>query len=411
MTDDSTRVVIVGAGHGGTASAALLRQHGFTGEVILLGAEPHSPYQRPPLSKTYLLEESAAPAPLRPPDFYRDQRIDLRLNTVVAGLDPAERTLLLGDGSALRYTAAILATGARPRALPIPGADLGGVHTLRTFDDALALRRILRPGARLVIVGGGYIGLEMSAMARRLGVAVTLLEKAERVLGRSAGAFLAQWLTEHHSAQGTDIAVGTSVERFVEGDDGRVAEVVLTDGRQLPCDAALVGAGSEPRDELARRAGITCDGGIVVDHHGRTSDPHVYAIGDATRRPVCRYPGAHRLESIPSAGEQAKQAVAEILGLPAPKPEVPWFWSDQGSLKLQIAGLPGLGEKAVLRGDPARDSFAVFHLDGADRLVAVEALNATPAFMAGKKLIGSASTLDADRIADPTSALRELAAH
>lgn len=408
MIDDSTRVAVVGAGHGGTAAAALLRQHGFTGPLTLLGAERHVPYHRPPLSKSAQGSGSGPPDPLRPAGFYPDQRIELRLDAPVRALDPVAHLLHLGDGSALPYDVAILATGARPRPLLVPGAELPGVHFLRTLDDARRLGDDLGPRRRLVVVGGGYIGLEVASTARRLGALVTVLEAGERVLGRSAGLAIAAWLTDRHRAQGTCITLGAAVDRFEAGADGRVATVGLADGSVLPCDVALVGVGAQPCDELARAAGLRCDNGVVVDDRARTSAAGVHAIGDMTRRPLPPYPGRHRLESIPSAGEQAKQAVADLLRLPAPKPEVPWFWSDQFDLKLKIAGLPALAEKSVVRGDPDDDRFAVFHLDGAGRVVSVETVNAGGEFMAGKKWIADGIVVDPDGLADPSTSLRTL---
>ncbi|BBG02632.1 MULTISPECIES: NAD(P)/FAD-dependent oxidoreductase [Pseudonocardia] len=403
MIDDSVRVAVVGAGHGGTTVAALLRQHGFGGPVTLVGAEPHPPYHRPPLSKS----AGGALEPLRPEAFYAEQRIGLTLGATVRALDARESVLLLDDGSRLVSDVVVLALGARPRRLQVPGADLPGVHTLRTVDDARALTGELGPGRSLVVVGGGYIGLEIASTARRLGAEVTVVEVAERVLGRSAGAELADRLTARHRAQGTRILTGTAVAGLTPAPDGRVGAVVLDSGRSLPCDVVLVGIGAQPCDELARSAGLECDGGVLVDERGRTSAPGVWAVGDMTRRPLAGRSGRFRLESIPSAGEQAKQVVADLLGLPAPAPEVPWFWSDQFDLKLKIAGLVGLGETTVVRGDLDGGRFAVFHLDGAGRVVAVETVNSPGEFMAGKKWMAAGSVVRPDALADASAPLRE----
>lgn len=406
MIDDSSRVAVVGAGHGGTATAALLRQHGFHGSVTLFGVERHAPYHRPPLSKSLPDSGPVTADPLRPERFYEEQAIDLRLGCHVQALDTESSTLHLGDGTEFPYDVAVLATGARPRRIGVPGAALAGVHTLRTLDDARTLGEGLAAGVRLAVVGGGYIGLEVAATARRVGVEVTVLEGAERVLGRSAGPALAAWLTDRHREQGTEVVLGAVVSRFLARADGRVGAVCLTDGRVVPADVVLVGVGAEPCDELAWRAGLQCDGGVIVDARARTSTAGVYAVGDMTRRPLPPYGGLFRLESIPSAAEQAKQAAADILGAPAPRPEVPWFWSDQFGLKLKIAGLPGLGAKAVVRGDPVASSFAVFHLDGSSRVVAVETVNAPREFMAGKKWIADRAVIDPDQLADAANSLR-----
>jgi 3-phenylpropionate/trans-cinnamate dioxygenase ferredoxin reductase subunit len=404
MIDDASRVVIVGAGHGGTAVAALLRQGGFTGRITVFGAERHLPYHRPPLSKTGTQD---GPELLRPAGFYADQDIELRLDSTVAALEPAAAQLVLDDGERIGYDVAVLATGAQARRLRVTGAGLEGIHTLRTLDDAAGLRADLGPGRHVVIVGGGYVGLEIAAVARQRCSEVTVLEGGDRLLGRSAGPDIAAWLQREHGSRGTRVSCGVAVTGFRAGPDGRVASVHTTEG-DVTCDLVLLGVGAEPRDELARTAGLHCHDGVMVDEHARTSAPGVYAVGDLTRRPLPPHPGLFRLESIPSAGEQAKQAVAHILGAPAPRPEVPWFWSDQFQLKLQIAGLPSLAAESVVRGDRAEGRFAVYHLDPERRLVSVEAVNAPGDFMAGKRWIGERRRLDATALADAGIPLREL---
>jgi 3-phenylpropionate/trans-cinnamate dioxygenase ferredoxin reductase subunit len=402
------RIVIIGAGHGGANAAALLRQHGYDGEVVLVGDEPTWPYQRPPLSKDYLKGAmSDDDLLIKPKDFYADQDVDVRLGGAVRAIDTSARTVTLEGGESLGYDGLVLATGAAPRRLPVEGADLEGVHYLRNHDDALRLAAETVPGARLAIVGGGYVGLEVAASARHLGASAVVLEREQRALARVAGEDLAGFLVGHHAERGTEIHTGADVVRL-EGADGRVCAVVLGDGTRFSCDAVLVGVGAIPRTELAEAAGIACDGGILVDGSGRTSAEGVYAIGDVTRRPLDHFPGHHRLESIPSAVEQAKQVVAHLLGAPAKPHDVPWFWSDQYDLKIKIAGLVGFGDRAVLRGDPLSAKFAVFHLCG-DAVVAVETVNSSPEFMLAKKLIASSAHVDAKRLADPTVPLRELA--
>lgn len=405
---DPRHVVIVGAGHGGANTAALLRQHGFDGTVTLVGDEAVWPYQRPPLSKDYLKGAMSEDELLiKPRDFYADQQVDVRLGAAAAALDAGSRKLTLSDGGVLPYDALVLATGAAPRRLSIAGAELAGVHYLRNHDDALAVGRVAVPGARLAVVGGGYVGLEVAASARHLGATAVVLEREARALARVAGADLAAFLVERHAGEGTEIVTGADVVRFEGDGDGRVAAVVLADGTRFACDAVLVGVGAVPRTELAEHAGIACDGGVLVDACGRTSAEGVYAIGDVTRRPLDHFPGHHRLESIPSAVEQAKQVVAHLVGKEPAGHDVPWFWSDQYDLKIKIAGLVGFGQTSVVRGDPATGRFAVFHLSGG-AVVAVETVNSAPDFMVGRKLIGSSSHVDAERLADPATSLRDL---
>lgn len=407
---DPRHVVIVGAGHGGANAAALLRQHGFDGKITLVGDEAVWPYQRPPLSKDYLKGAMTDEELLiKPRDFYTDQGVEVRFGSAATTLDTGSRKLTLEGGTVLEYDDLVIATGAAPRRLPIDGADLEGVHYLRNHDDALAVGRVAVPGARLAIVGGGYVGLEVAASARHLGATVVVFEREERALARVAGTDLARFLVERHAQQDTEIVTGADVVRFERGDDGRVVAIILGDGTRYACDAVLVGVGAVPRTDLAEAAGISCDGGVLVDESGRTSVEHVYAIGDVTRRPLDHFPGRHRLESIPSAVEQAKQVVAAIVGDTPARHDVPWFWSDQYDLKIKIAGLVGFGDRAVLRGDPASGKFAVFHLSG-DAVVAVETVNSAPDFMVGKKLIGSSAHVDADRLADPATSLRDLTA-
>ncbi|TWH00877.1 3-phenylpropionate/trans-cinnamate dioxygenase ferredoxin reductase subunit [Nocardioides sp. J9] len=405
----SDTIVIVGAGHGGANVAALLRQQGFEGAVVLVGDEPMWPYQRPPLSKDYLKGAmSDDDLLIKPKDFYADQRIDVRFGNAVEAIDTEARTVTLGGGESISYDTLVLATGAAPRQLPVDGADLDGVHYLRNHDDALRLGADVVPAARLAIVGGGYVGLEVAASARHLGASAVVLEREARALARVAGADLAAFLVEQHAARGTEIRTSADVVRL-DGDDGRVTAVVLGDGSRVECDTVVVGVGAIPRTALAEQAGVACDGGVLVDDHGRTSVDGVYAVGDVTRRPLDHFPGRHRLESIPSAVEQAKQTVAHVLGQPARPHEVPWFWSDQYDLKVKIAGLVGFADRSVVRGDVGSGRFAVFHLSG-DAVVAVETVNSAPDFMVAKKLIASSAHVDAARLADPSVPLKELLA-
>lgn len=403
-------VVIVGAGHGGVTVAALLRQHGYDGRITLVGDEAGWPYQRPPLSKDYLKGVMGDDDLLiKPKDFYADQDIDVRFGGAATAIDPEARAVALEGGTSLPYDVLVLATGAEPRRLPVEGSDLDGVHYLRNHDDALRIGAQAVPGARLAIIGGGYVGLEVAASARHLGASAVVLERENRALARVAGAELAGFLAAEHAARGTEVRTDADVVRLDGDARGRVAAVVLADGSRFECDAALIGIGALPLTGIAETAGIACHGGILVDARGRTSIDRIYAVGDVTRRPLDHFPGHHRLESIPSAVEQAKQVVAHLLGKAESAHEVPWFWSDQYDLKIKIAGLVGFGQRSVLRGDPGSRKFAVFHLAG-DAVVAVETVNSAPEFMLAKKLIASSAHVDAARLADPSITLRELAA-
>lgn len=401
-----SRVVVIGGGHAAAALVGLLRQEGHTGEVVLVGDELDHPYHRPPLSKKFV--DGELEQRLRPAEFYGEQRITVRLGEQAVAIDRAARTVRLDSGADLPYDVLVLATGARPRPLPVPGADLGGVGALRTLGDARALRKWIEEGRRLLIVGGGYIGLEVAAVARSRGVEAVVLEREERVLARVASPELSAIMTGCHTDRGTVIRTEAAVVAL-EGADGQVRRAVLDGGDAVDCDAVLVGVGALPRDELATAAGIETGppgrAGILVDGGARTSDPAVLAIGDVTCRPIPGVEGPARLESIPSATEQAKQATATILGKPLPAAETPWFWSDQFDLKLKIAGMVAPETRTVLRGDPATGRFALFHLvDG--RPVAVESANASPEFMAGKKWIGAGTRVDPEVLRDADAALR-----
>ena len=407
--NETARIVIVGAGHAGGTAAALLRQHGHTGPIALIGEEPVAPYQRPPLSKAYLKGEADVDdLMLRPEAFYAEQGIALRLGVRAEAIDRAGKRVRLEDGSDVAYDLLILATGSANRKLSLPGAQDGDLLELRSLRDTERLKQALGPGRRLAIIGGGYIGLEAAASARALGAEATVIELAPRVLARVACEELSGFFEGYHRANGVEILTGVQVEA-VERADGGVAAVRLGDGRRIACDAVLAGVGAVACSDLARDSGLECDLGVVVDTAGRTGDPSVYAIGDVTFRPMPHYGDRrHRLESVPGAVEQARQAVAAILGLAAPPHEVPWFWSDQYDLKLQIAGVPFDADRRVIRGDMGAAKFAIFHLQG-DRLVAVEAVNCPPEFMAGRQLIAQGKTVDAERLADPKASMREVA--
>jgi 3-phenylpropionate/trans-cinnamate dioxygenase ferredoxin reductase subunit len=409
MIGTDAGVVIVGAGHAGGTAAALLRQFGYEGPVTLVGDEPVAPYQRPPLSKAWLKGEADADSlALKPRSFYAEAKIDLILNARVSAIDRGAKTVTLTNGRALPYDILILATGARARALPIPGADLAGVMTLRSAADAEALKAALGPGRRLAVIGGGYIGLEAAASARALGAEAVVIEREPRILARVACEVLSTFFTDYHKARGVTFEVGAGVEAF-EGEASHVSGVRLADGRTLACDAVLVGIGAPPNDELARDAGLDCVAGVVVDEQARTSDPAIFAIGDVTHRPMPLYDRMFRLESVANALEQARHAVCAIVGRPPPPHEVTWNWSDQYDLKYQFAGMPFDIDDIVVRGDPAKAKFAVFHLKG-DVIQAVEAVNAPAEFMAGRQLIGRRTPISRARLADMANSMKEVAA-
>ena len=381
MEPATARVVIIGAGHAGSNAAAFLRQYGWPGEIILLGEEPVLPYHRPPLSKAWLKGEATAESlALRPAEFYGKQNVALRLGTPAEAIDRGAKSLRLAGGEALAYDHLILATGARARRIPLPGADLPLVHTLRNAADADRLKAGIGPGRRVVVIGAGWIGLEVAASARALGAAATVLEAQDRVLARVASPALSAFVDAAHRRHGVDLRLRVGIEA-IEPDAVRLA-----DGTRIPADLVLLGVGAVAEDALARAAGLAePGGGIRVDGSARTADPAIHAIGDCTIRPL---PGGAmgRLESVPSATEQAKQAAADLCGRPVPAPEVCWFWSDQYELRIQVAGLAQGAAQGVVRGDPAAgDRLAVFHLDAAGAVQAVEAVDAAPEFPARQR--------------------------
>jgi len=400
-------LVIVGGGQAAAQAVQSLRQQSFTGAITLLSDEPHPPYQRPPLSKKYFAGELARERLLlRPAAFYAEKGVALELGARVEEIEPAERRVRLRDGRTLAYDRLLLATGSRARVLPVPGADLPGVHYFRTIADVDSILVSLAPGARAVLVGAGYIGLEVAASARQRGFDVTVLEAADRVMSRTVSAEVSAFYEACHRAAGVAIHCNAGVKAFHGG--ARVTAVETTDGRQFACDVAIIGIGIEPNVELAARAGLPCSNGIVVDELARTADPNIVAAGDCTNHPLPLLERRVRLESVPNAIHQAKVAAASLVGTPSPYSEVPWFWSDQYDLKLQIAGLSTGYDEVVLRGDPATRSFAAFYLR-AGQLLAVDAVNSPKEFIAGKKLVANRARIAPDVLRDVTIDLTPLA--
>jgi 3-phenylpropionate/trans-cinnamate dioxygenase ferredoxin reductase subunit len=408
--NENSRILVVGAGHGGGNVAAALRMAGHEGEIVLIGDEPFVPYHRPPLSKAYLKGKAAAETlKLRPESWYEAQNIELRLGQSASSIDPAARTLVLADGSELSWDRLILATGSRARRLTIPGAGLEGILHLRSLSDSDCLRDAVGPGRRLAIVGGGYIGLEVAASAIALGAQVVLIERESRILARVACEPLAAFFDRYHRSKGVEIRTGADIAAF-EGKDGHVSGVRLADGEIIECDAVLVGVGAALCDGLARDVGIACEaGGVVVDENGRTSAEGIYAIGDMTWRPMPLYGGRmFRLESVPNAIEQGRRVAADILDKPPPAHEVPWFWSDQYELKLQIAGVPFDSHRLLVRGAIEDARFAIFHLADSGRVLAVEAVNMPQEFMAGRTLVGEGRVVDPVLLGDMSVAIKEI---
>ncbi len=396
-------VIIVGGGHAAGQAAASLRQEGYEGAITIIGEEPHPPYQRPPLSKQYLAgEQSIDKVYLRPEAFYEGKDINLKKGTRVESLDTKAKSVTTSAGETLSYEHLIIATGTRPRQLPIPGADLNGVHYLRTIADVDGIRAELSAGKKLVIVGGGYIGLEVAAVAIEAGLQVTVLEMEDRILQRVTTTQMSEFYTALHSSRGIDIRTNTGASALTG--DGQV-EAVVCGEEEIAADLVVVGIGVIPNTELAQEAGITCDNGVVVDNRCKTSADAVYAIGDCSNHPNDLLDRRLRLESVPNAMEQARVTAATIVGKDKTYNSMPWFWSDQYELKLQMLGFSADGEETVQRGDMAANEFAVFYLKD-DKIVAVDAVNCPREFMAAKQLVGK--VVDKSRLADNNVPIKEL---
>jgi 3-phenylpropionate/trans-cinnamate dioxygenase ferredoxin reductase component len=399
-------VVIVGAGQAGVQVADSLRSRSYDGEISLLGDEPVLPYQRPPLSKDYLAADGDPGAlPLRAERFFIEQRIDLRTGVQVTAIDRHNRTVVLDRGEELSYSELVLATGAANRTLPVPGADLAGVHVLRTLADAEHLRAALTTARSAVVVGAGFIGLEFAAAARKRGVEVTVLEAAERAMARALSPEMARHLTGAHRGMGTDLRLGEGLAAF-RGSGGRVVAAVGRSGHEHPADLVVLAVGVRPRDELARAAGLAVDDGIVVDEQLRTTDPHVYAVGDCASAPGDVSGARLRLESVQNATDQGRRVADAIVSGAAGSAEVPWFWSNQGPLRLQIAGLRRPDDDAVVAGDVAGGRFSVFCFRD-DRLVAVESLNRPADHMAARRVLATGTHPTREQVADPRFSLKD----
>jgi len=399
-------VVIAGAGHGAGQVVATLKQKKFSGRIVLVGDEPHLPYQRPPLSKKFLAGNlSADRLYYKPAEFYEDSQIDVRLETRVDSIDRLAHKLRTEGGDEISYDKLVLALGSRVRKVAVPGSDLPGVHYLRNIADVDAIRAHATSGKRLVIIGAGYIGLEVAAVCRQLGLEVTVVEMADRVMSRVVSANVSDFFQLEHTNHGVKLLLSTSLAAF-EG-KRRVKSVITDTGQNIAADLVVVGIGIIPNTELAKAAGLEVDNGIVVDDQCRTADPDIYAIGDCTSHPNSIYGQHLRLESVHNALEQAKTAASNICGIEAHYSQVPWFWSDQYDLKLQIAGLSQGYDTVVLRGDPASRSFACLYLkDGS--LIAVDAINAPREFMQSKALIASHAILDPEQLTDIDVAIKDL---
>ena len=394
-------VVVIGAGQAAAQLATSLRQGGFRGSINILGDEPYLPYQRPPLSKKFLGEPRAPDSLLlRPAAFWDDQEVAFHLGIPVSNVDLERRRVRLSDGRDFRYDALVFATGTSARPLRCPGIDNEGVFSLRRIDDVLRLRPALDAARRVVIVGGGYIGLEVAAMAIAPGRQVTVLEAEDRVLKRVAGTRVSAFFDQFHRAHGVDIRLGARLATIEAA--GHVTAVGTAEGEFLPADLVLVAAGARANDDIAALAGLPCNDGILVDEAARTARPEVYAIGDCTRFPSGRYGRRIRLECVQNAIDRAKVAAASILGTSQSYDPVPWFWSDQYDLKLQIAGLCDGYDDSTVLGDPEGPRFSVdYHCAG--RLVAVDAINDARAHMLARKRIAAATVTVAESVT-PVSA-------
>ena len=409
MTGQDAGIIIVGGGHGGAQAAIALRQNGYAGPVTIIGRENEPPYERPPLSKEYMAgDKEFERIYIRPRAFWEEKQVDLLLGRSVEAVDPFAKTVTLDDGSIRAYDSLIWAAGGDPRRLPLPGGDLGGVHCVRNRADADAIMAELDATDQVVVIGGGYIGLEAAAVLTKLSKKVVLLEALPRMLARVAGPELSAFYEAEHRAHGVDLCTGVAVEAL-EGADGKVSGVRLGDGSFIPAQMVIVGIGIIPSVEPLLAAGAKGSNGVEVDDHCRTSLPDIYAIGDCAAHANGFASGATiRLESVQNANDQATVAAKTICGAdPQPYKATPWFWSNQYDLKLQTVGLSMGHDTAVLRGDPAARSFSVIYLkDG--KVIALDCVNMVKDYVQGRKLVEAGAVLAADRLADASVPLKDL---
>ena len=402
MTDT---YIIIGAAQAGGWAAKTLRDQGFTGRVVVIGDEPHPPHERPPLSKDVLLGVKPPESThLWPPEKLAN--IELKLGARAERIDRAKREVVLASGESLTYDRLLIATGSRVRRLNTPGADLKCVHYLRTIDDTLAIKRELNADTKLIVIGGGWIGLETAAAARKHGAQVTVVEMAGQLCNRALPRDLADWLQAKHESQGVTVRLNTTVAKF-EG-AGRVERAVLASGEALPASMVVIGIGIVPNQELAQAAGLAVDNGILTDACGRTEDPAVFAAGDVTNHANEFLRRRVRLESWANAQNQAIAAAKAMLGKKEPYVEIPWFWSDQYNLNIQMLGIPHKTDASVVRGDRAKDQFLEFFLaDG--KIEAVAAINSPRDLRFAKRLMQIDKPADPARLSDPTVSLQDLA--
>jgi 3-phenylpropionate/trans-cinnamate dioxygenase ferredoxin reductase subunit len=413
MSADRTGTLVVGASQAGLQLATSLRQLGDDEPIVLAGSEAHAPYQRPPLSKGFLAGKAdAASLAFRTTEWYDAQRIDLRLGTKIVHVDLDSPTAGSGiattrSGDRIAFGRLAITVGGRARRLCIPGSDLAGVCVLRHLRNADELRTRLGTAARVVVIGGGFIGLEAAASATAAGKDVTVVDVADRLLGRAVAPTVSEFYLAAHQRRGTRIRLRTGVDAFV-GSNGAVSGVRLSDGSVLPADIVLVGIGLEPRTELAEALGLEVENGIVVDEYARTSHPHIVAAGDCTvlPHPLTRE-GRVRIESVQNAVSQGRIAAASLLGVRLDARQVPWFWSDQADLKLQIAGLSNGYDDHVLRGDPATERFSVLYYRSG-QLIAADSVNSPRDYMVVRKVLGDGGNISTDRAADAERPLKEL---
>lgn len=398
--------VIVGAGQAGSDLATALRQQGYEGNIVMIGDEQALPYRRPPLSKAYLSDEmTQEQLLLKPAATYEKQNIDVRTGVAVTGIDKDAHTVTLDNGDTVKYDKLVIATGGHARRLPLPGAEKPNVHYVRTIADINHMKEQFKAGKRLVIIGGGYIGLEAASVGIKKDLNVTLVEALPRLLARVTGPELSDYYAKVHSSHGVDIRLGAGVEALEGGDT--VETVVLADGTRLDADLVIVGIGLIPNTELAEQAGVEVDNGIIVDLHCQSSDPDILAIGDCANHDHGFLQRRIRLESVPNASEGARVAAATICGKDMVHDGVPWFWSDQYDLKLQMVGINQGHDKVVIRGSMEDNNFSAFYLANGV-VIAVDAVNRPQDFMVGKKIVAARLALDPAVITDESVKLKEL---